>query len=99
MKNQYSIYYIFVETFEFCEIEILIHEIKNRNFDINVEKDFSHIKSKIRKENNHLYKSFNYYKYYTINYSFFFIFESNKFTIYASFSIHFTIRFKRIIKT
>ena len=90
-KNRYIIYYVFIEVFEFCEIKILIDKIKSRNFDINVKKDFSYVKLKIRKKDDYFHELFYYHRYRTTNYTFFFVFESNKFTIYTSFSIRFAI--------
>ena len=90
-KSRYSIYYIFIKTFKFYEIKILTHEIENRNFNINVKKDFSHIELKIRKENNHFHELFCYHKYLITNYTFLFIFKSNKFIIYTNFLIRFAI--------
>ena len=58
---------------------------------MNIKEDFLYIKLKIRKKDDHLHESFYYHKYYIINYTFFFIFESNKFTIYMNFSIRFAI--------
>ena len=65
---------------------------------MNVEKDFSYVESKIRKENDYFYESFDYHKYRMTNYTFLLVLESNEFTICASFLIRFAIRFKRAIK-
>ena len=66
---------------------------------MNVKEDFLYVESKIRKKDDYFHELFYYYKYYTINYIFLFVFESNKFTIYINFLIRFTIQFKCAIKT
>ena len=58
---------------------------------MNIKEDFLYIKSKIRKKDDHLHELFCYYKYRIINYTFLFVLESNKFTIYISFLIRFAI--------
>ena len=65
---------------------------------MNIKEDFLYVKLKIRKKDNYLHESFCYYKYRIINYTFLFILESNKFTIYINFSIYFAIQFKYAIK-
>ena len=65
---------------------------------MNVKKDFLYVELKIRKENDHFYKSFCYHKYRIINYIFLFVLESNEFTIYINFLIRFAIQFKCAMK-
>ena len=66
---------------------------------MNVKEDFLYVESKIRKEDDHFYELFCYHKYCIINYTFLFVFESNKFTIYTNFLIRFAIQFKCAMKT
>ena len=74
-KNRHLINSFFIQIAQCCEISLLINEIKNRSFNINLEKNFTYIESAFRKKNNYFYELFCNNEHRITNYSFLLLFE------------------------